>query len=364
MFSDCNLSKTIEETRGNMDHSRQIVKLSYESWNPRVILYPDGSIDGYMPRIANAIADMLNLTIEYKRVKDTTAGRLPNGSYAGDIGEIASGVVDGSIWGYVASLDRTDFVDFVIPLAHASIGILIRTPTSDDVSVRNYVSEFKNAAWTFLLVSNIAFWALFGFLLQYSSSKSRKKETVVLTLTIMMRTIINKVSIEIMLLAFHAFQKLMPQGSPLPATNTALRVGFLFLTFAAMLIFFYYKATMNAFLAAKIIKMPINSFEDVVESDMEFLVKRGFLTESMFSHAPSGSLYHDIYREKLLDKKRMDDYGGIAGSIKHVIDGDAMIFTSLDPFLRKAEYPCQMVDVEALKYLLFYLTLAHLYAFS
>ncbi len=119
--------------------------------------------------------------------------------------------------------------------------------------------------------------------------------------------------------------------------------------FLAMLLFFYYRATMNAFLNAKIISMPINSYEEVLKSNMELLVYSGYITETMFKLSPPGSLFNDIYLKKLKDKKRMDDYEGIDGSIQRVIDGDAIIFSSLDPFYKKPDYPCDIVEVKALK---------------
>ena len=178
-----------------MDHNGLTMKLSYKHFSPRVIIYPNGSFDGYMPRIAKAIADMLNLSVEYSRVLNPASGRLPNGSFAqdSDLGQIIAGEIDGSVWGYIASFDRAEVLDLTLPVAHGKIGAVIRTPKSDDVSMKNYLAEFENNAWFFVAVSTIIFWAMFGIILHFGSSRMTKKDSMVMTVTIMLRTLINKV---------------------------------------------------------------------------------------------------------------------------------------------------------------------------
>ncbi len=44
--------------------------LSYEQWYPFNIVHQDGTLDGTLIQAANAVANILNLTIDYQKVKN------------------------------------------------------------------------------------------------------------------------------------------------------------------------------------------------------------------------------------------------------------------------------------------------------
>ncbi len=108
---------------------------------------------------------------------------------------------------------------------------------------------------------------------------------------------------------------------------------------------------MNAFLNAKKLTFTINSYEDVLESDMDLLVLEGLFMESYFRYAPKGTVYHQIYIEKLLGKKRLGDYS-MDNAVELVAEGKALIFEGLIPFLLRPEYPCAITTSKSLMYIL------------
>ncbi len=142
-----------------------------------------------MPRVSNAICRMLNLTPEYIRVRDVKGGKQADGSWTGDFNDISTGFIDGSIWGYIPTLDRLEVSTFVQPITENIFGFLIRRPRVDDVSLMNYVAQLKPIGWQVFFACNILFWCLFGLLLYYN----KVKRTAYCTIVTMLRTLLNKV---------------------------------------------------------------------------------------------------------------------------------------------------------------------------
>ena len=107
---------------------------------------------------------------------------------------------------------------------------------------------------------------------------------------------------------------------------------------------------MNAFLSIKNYNLPINSFEDILDSPMELLIYGGTSTEDLFRSSHPDSVYGRIYKAKLLDKDRIEDKGGDDEAFQLVKKGRAMITGGLSEPMLRPEYPCRIVDVKALRY--------------
>ncbi len=101
---------------------------------------------------------------------------------------------------------------------------------------------------------------------------------------------------------------------------------------------------MNSFLTAKVFRLPINSYEDVISTDMDLILHRGYYEENVFKFAPQGSLFKEVYNRKLLGKPRFHDYDGLEDVLERVKDGKAMYFTGTDAMMIRADYPCAMTD--------------------
>ncbi len=121
------------------------------------------------------------------------------------------------------------------------------------------------------------------------------------------------------------------------------------LMFMAMLVMFHYRAAMNAFLNVKPFQMPIDSYEDVITSDMDLIVQKGLFTEQVFMFAPEGSLFREIFNQKLNGKKRFHDYGDFEGVMDAVKSGDAMFYYNLLGVMKRNDYPCEILDVKEVR---------------
>ncbi len=117
--------------------------------------------------------------------------------------------------------------------------------------------------------------------------------------------------------------------------------------FMSMVVMFYYRASMNSFLTAKVFTLPINSLEDILNSELDFIVHRGLYQEELFMHASGGSVLKEIYDRKLLGKKRFGDYEDVIELVKN---DKAILFTSVEPFIVREDYPCDIIVVKHIRY--------------
>ncbi len=188
----------IEKTSTRMDHGGQTIRLSYEDWYPFVKKLDNGSVTGMMIDISKSICSKLNLSIEFVQIRDPAGGKLPNGTWTGDFADIAERFVDAGIWGYIVSEERLEIADFSHSVAIYLYGFILRRPTSQDVSLDNYIKEFTWMSWQSIAYSNLFFWFVFFLILSQSPRKDNNSNIAnhsATTVAIMLRTLINKVTI-------------------------------------------------------------------------------------------------------------------------------------------------------------------------
>ncbi len=110
------------------------------------------------------------------QVRDPAGGQLPNGSWIGDLGDVANGIIDGSVWGWAHTLVRSPVVDFSDGISLNEVGVIIKKPTGDEVSLMNYIAEYEGSAWMAVLVAYAIAWAvLLSFILQNNIGNKRIK---------------------------------------------------------------------------------------------------------------------------------------------------------------------------------------------
>ncbi len=179
-----------------MDHGGQLLTLSYEPWPPVLPVYPDGSFDGIMPRIARSIEKSYNLTIQYQRVSDPNGGKLPNGTWSGDLSDIQTGKIDGSLWGWTPTLDRSEVVDFTHAVVPYYLGLVIAKPNGEEISLQNYIGELRPNSWLLVLGMYLLFFNIL-VLLQFWNSLSNGRQSnfslILSSADALFRLVINKV---------------------------------------------------------------------------------------------------------------------------------------------------------------------------
>ncbi len=130
----------------------------------------------------------------------------------------------------------------------------------------------------------------------------------------------------------------------------SVRLGFLVLMFMSMLILFYYRAAMNAFLNVKVFRVPINSHEDIIDTDMDLVVKKGVYTEQVFMFAQEGSLFQAIFDKKLKGTKRFHELGNNDDAVLDIVKRNKAIYLhDLFAIVDREDYPCGILDVKALR---------------
>ena len=95
-----------------MDFNGQSITVAYNGWVPFCTVWDESSnnVTGIMPAGINAIAQYLNLTVEYRPflVRDMYAKRFENGSWAGNLADVGNGIFVTSAAGYTPLLERAE----------------------------------------------------------------------------------------------------------------------------------------------------------------------------------------------------------------------------------------------------------------
>ena len=86
------------------------------------------------------------------------------------------------------------------------------------------------------------------------------------------------------------------------AKSVSIRCGFFSVLIMSLFLFTSYRCIIIAFLSVKSFSLPINSFNDVLDSDMDVIVYTNDATADMYKLAPNGSVLHQIYQEKIHNK--------------------------------------------------------------
>ena len=126
-------------------------------------------------------------------------------------------------------------------------------------------------------------------------------------------------------------------------------MGFLVILLMAMFLMIAYRATMNAFLTVKTFSLPIDSYEDILDTDMNVIVWKGTIWEDMFALSPKGSPFQTIHQTKVQSQLGLKELGGIDKALEIVQKGHALYSGSLVPLLNTPFYPCAVQDIPALR---------------
>jgi hypothetical protein len=77
------------------------------------------------------------------------------------------------------------------------------------------------------------------------------------------------------------------------------RIGLMVVLLSGLVIWTYYRAAMNAFLAARITKLPINSMMDIYNKDYKLQMWENGVLESFLNSTPTNSIYNMVYRKAI-----------------------------------------------------------------
>ena len=109
----------------------------------------------------------------------------------------------------------------------------------------------------------------------------------------------------------------------------------------------YYKAMLNAALNVDVNNIPIESWDDLLNSDYKLLVVMEAVNEDRFKFGDD--TMRKIHKEKILTvnpEKQLQNVG-FQGSIPAILKDKYVAFDNVLIFKALDEYPCQIIDVKS-----------------
>ena len=254
-----------------------------------------------------------------------------NGKMTGLLGEVAYGIVDTSLAGFVVTKERDEFVSFSPGIFKTANRAFIRRPLDTDVSFVYYVGEFLPQTWILVLIFYFVSWIS---IIAALSTKFYGRNLLLNSLQIQLRAIV-------------------AMGNTVAKSKTSSKIGTFVVLLSCMIIFLHYRAELNAHLNARITTLPVNSWEEIYNQKMNVLISTGGVAEGYFSMAPKGSARRKIYKE-VISKADPDQHLNGKGSITRGKDalknGNTIVFHNQEIYKSMLEYPCEFTDIKALKY--------------
>ena len=105
---------------------------------------------------------------------------------------------------------------------------------------------------------------------------------------------------------------------------------------------------MNAFLTARELKLPFNSYEEILDSDLDTITFKESSNEEYFKSAPKGSILRRMFDEKISKDPGALELG-YAVVRKIVLNGKAVYAGDLETLLIPSENRCLFTDISRLR---------------
>ena len=329
------MSKAILDAKENHNFHGQPLTAAFYPWSPFCIVHGDGLISGILPTLAEDIARMLNLSMQLVpfREKGKFGSKLPNGTWTGNIAEVAQGHVHTSVSGQAYTAERNEIVDFTYPVATTLVAVFIKRSGAADVSAQSYLSQYPVTSWLAVIFMYLFCWIIIMFHIHWQNRitwANTKANPLV-------------VSTESTVLA------LMNKPLQLKPAILSQKIAFLSVFLMALVVLSYYKALLKATLSVRTFRIPLDSYKDILDSPLEFLVWKNGAAEDMFRLAPPGSVMKQIHESKIQDKPGPLDLGGVAKSFERVRNGKAIYYGSAENKMSMPMYPCGVTDIKSLR---------------
>ncbi len=189
------MSAAIERRRERSNFNGQAITVSYEHWEGFCNIDADnGTISGLIPDTMDQIAMMLNMTINYEifSPRYIFGAAFDNGTSVGGIGNVASGKHEASVAGFSVSYQRSKAVDFTTPVEREVFGVIVKTPTANDISISNYTNEYRPSAWLSVLIAFLVWWIALFLMMRFGDNET-SGNAIYLSTVVTLRAVISKV---------------------------------------------------------------------------------------------------------------------------------------------------------------------------
>ncbi len=122
-----------------------------------------------------------------------------------------------------------------------------------------------------------------------------------------------------------------------------------------MLTLIAYRGIFNAFLSIKLVQLPYNTWEDVLDdNDVRVIISSGQYQNEQFMFAPEGSLYNKVFEQKIADKPSWKDLGGSDGAKKELLKGKAVYYGDTNWLFKEKAYPCSIMTLSTFRFVFNY----------
>lgn len=129
--------------------------------------------------------------------------------------------------------------------------------------------------------------------------------------------------------------------------NSTYRIILFTMLLCGFLIFNHYEAIFASNLIAESAVEPYESWEDIANSKMNILVWKGTLIEDYFLNAPSGSILHEIHKNKIKGHPSLADIG-LHKSLEVITKSDFFLFEDLTVYKTFDEFPCKVASLKSI----------------
>ncbi|XP_047487934.1 glutamate receptor ionotropic, kainate glr-3-like [Penaeus chinensis] len=302
------------------------LKLSVMNWMPFMIIVgssPPYRFLGSMVHVMDIIAERLNLCYEFVIPDDWMFGtRLPNGSWTGIMGQLERGETDMS--GVTMSNDaaRNAAVDFSEPLYMDTQVLSYKRPVLE-ADIAGFIKPYDALMWILLAASMLVVLVAFFCVhlrensLSFKRNNKDKKQTPELDTE---RKVLQEQKWESVWYSFQwTIGSTLAQSIPWMPRGNAVRVIAGLWLFSALIIASVYRSNLKAMLILPKLKLPFDSMEELVETDIPCNVPKGSMLYQAVLYAPPGSLLARL-KDKLIDTIDKDK------AIKDLLSGVNAIF--------------------------------------
>ncbi|XP_059096595.1 glutamate receptor ionotropic, kainate glr-3-like [Tigriopus californicus] len=298
--------------------------------------FPFDQVTGSFKDVMVIMAKELNFSVSYFQRRDLNWGNKVNGTWSGMVSTLLKGEADFIGASLTLTPTRFEAVDYLLPIGRETYAIFIKTSAQEDFDWKVFILPFSTGLWQFLLFNALIMVLAVKALERYhiSVGESRYKsnlkhcEDLIMYYWIVLCTY---------------FGKAFPLGSgktPLPASKQWL---FFTIMFVGNVMLMAYRASLTSELSNRTKKWPFITLDQLLISDYQLLARKGGFSDSLFTNAEEGSIFHSLYNKFLKDDRDQYMINDIPTLLQELMQSKKRaLFYLLETVYTYPEYNCQI----------------------
>lgn len=248
--------------------------------------------------------------------------------------------MDSIIPGLIRNNDRHLAMDLTMAVVTTQANMFIRSPKTNDISLKAYTSEFTAEIWlatTFVTLCSIL--TLFLILKCFKSKDVSGIDELSKSLEIVLRGALQK----------------GPSSSNQGRSHSLQMAIWVVLVFE-FLVFTAYRSALNAFLTINVRRLPINNLQDVIDHDYGMIMWSNGILENAFESSPKSSLMAKAYEYSQAQGTTMY-MNNLREGLERVLRGNNVMFEYLASMAFEPEFPCDIAIVDGFPKFTVYISL-------